>query len=255
VSTVKAWFPYRKGGGGLEIFGFPHAGAGSTVFAGLREALAQFDVALVPAVLPGRERRLRERPHCDMPALLADFEQMARASGFAPFEGDYALLGHCSGALVAYEIARLLERAPCAPPRLLVVSGSLPPPMIRDTGTSALSTPELFARTADLGGTPPALLQDPDFLDMIERPLRADWTLFDRYVHRPAEPLSTPVLAVRGAADPDVSAAALQRWRDETTEDFSTLELPAGHWPLGGDGSAALADAVPAALERTAPRA
>jgi surfactin synthase thioesterase subunit len=250
VSTAKAWFPYRKGGRETEIFGFPHAGAGATVFAGLREALAQRGVRLVPAVLPGRERRLREQPHQDMSALLAEFEAMARATDFEPFTGDYALLGHCSGALIAYEIARILEDAPCAPPRLLIVSGSLPPPLIRDTGTSALSTPDLFSRTADLGGTPPALLQDPAFLDMVERPLRADWTLFDHYVHQATTPLRTPVLAVRGAADPAVSDAALRRWRDETTGEFSTLELTAGHWPLAGKGSTALAEAVPAALGR-----
>lgn len=247
---MTAWFPFRKGGQEPEIFGFPHAGAGVTVFAGLREALARRGMRLVPAVLPGRERRLRERPHQDMSALLAEFEAMARASDYEPFTGDYALLGHCSGALIAYEIARILEDAPCAPPRLLIVSGSLPPPMIRHTGTSTLSTADLFSRTADLGGTAPALLQDPDFLDMVERPLRADWTLFDHYVHRATAPLRTPVLAVRGAADPDVSAAALRRWRNETTGEFSTLELASGHWPLAGAGSIALADAVPAALGR-----
>lgn len=250
VSTTRAWFPYRNHGSRLEIFGFPHAGAGSTAFGGLREAVSQRGAALVPAVLPGRERRLRERPHRDMDGLLADFAEMAAADGHVLFEGDYALLGHCSGALIAYEIARILENAPCRPPQLVVVSGSLPPDLIRDTGTSALSTRDLFAHTAALGGTPATLLDDPDFLEMIERPLRADWTLFDGYVHRPGAPLGAPVLAVRGSADPDVSDTALQQWRAVTTGEFSTLELPAGHWPLAGTGSTTLADEVLAVLAR-----
>ncbi|WP_431873302.1 thioesterase II family protein [Amycolatopsis sacchari] len=248
MPSARAWFPYRKPTDACELFAFAHAGAGSTVFSGLREALSGSCVALVPAVLPGRERRLRDAPHRDLPSLLAEFESMAIADEFSAFTGDYALLGHCSGAIVAFEIARLLEAAPCRGPRLLVVCSCLPPPLIRDTGTSRLPAGELFARTAELGGTPDALLADPEFLEMLERPLRADWELFDGYAHRPGPKLKTPILAVRGVDDPDLPAADLERWRDQTSGGFSTLELAAGHWALADAGAAVLAREIPAVL-------
>lgn len=244
MSTVRAWFPYRKDSSGIELFAFPHAGAGSTVFKYLREDLSGTGVTAVPAVLPGRERRLAEAPYEDMRSLLAAFEEMARADGYAAFMGDYALLGHCSGALVAYEIARLLERAPGRDPRLLVVCSCLPPPRIRNTGMSGLSTEELFRRTASMGGTPDRLLTNPDFLQMVERPLRADWVLFDGYVHDPAPKLSTPILAVRGVSDPDLGPGDLELWRDQTDGAFATTELRSGHWALTEAGSAELAQAV-----------
>ena len=37
-----------------------------------------------------------------------------------------------------------------------------------------------------MGGTPQTLMANPDFLDFVERPLRADWVLFDRYRYRPS---------------------------------------------------------------------
>ncbi|MGW4400385.1 thioesterase II family protein [Amycolatopsis nivea] len=248
MSTAKAWFPYRRKAGELELFSFAHAGAGSTVFSSLRQALARTGIAVAPAVLPGRERRLRDAPHREIGGLLAEFERMALADGAEAFAGEYALLGHCSGAIVAYEVARLLEAAPGPGPRLLVVVSCLPPPLIRDTGTSGLPTRELFARTAALGGTPDALLGNEDFLDMIERPLRADWELFDGYRHRPGPKLAAPILAVRGRDDPDLSAAELARWQDETTGSFSTLELDAGHWALTAAGAEVLAAEIPAEL-------
>lgn len=248
MSTVKAWFPYRRQASAFELFAFPHAGAGSTVFSVLREALLRRAVALVPAVLPGRERRLRETPHRDMDSLLAEFAGMAETDGFSAFTGEYALLGHCSGALVAFEIARMLERAPCRNPQLLVVCSCLPPPLIRDTGMSHLPTPEMFARTASMGGTPDTLMLDPDFLQMLERALRADWQLFDGYVYRPGAKLTTPILAIRGTDDPDLSADDLLLWRDQTHGSFSTLELESGHWALTSDGSAVLAEEIPAAF-------
>lgn len=248
MSKAGDWFPYRRSASDLELFAFAHAGAGSTVFGGLREALSAAGVTLVPAVLPGRERRLRDTPHREMGTLLDEFEQMARQDGFSAFAGEYALLGHCSGALVAFEVARLLEASPCADPRLLVVCSCLPPPLVRDTGTSALPTPELFARTASLGGTPEALLADPGFLEMIERPLRADWVLFDGYEYRPGPKLRTPILAIRGADDPDISSADLELWGEHTTGGCSTLELAAGHWALTPAGAQVLAREIPAEL-------
>jgi surfactin synthase thioesterase subunit len=248
MSTARAWFPYRKGSSGIELFAFPHAGAGSTVFKYLREDLSGTGITAVPAVLPGRERRLAETPYKDMSSLLVGFEEMAREDGYAAFMDDYALLGHCSGALVAYEIARLLERGPCRDPRLLVACSCPPPPRVRNTGMSELSTEELFRRTASMGGTPDRLMTNPDFLEMVERPLRADWVLFDGYVHEPTPKLSTPILAVRGVSDPDIRPGDLELWRDETDGGFATTELQSGHWALTEAGSAELAQAVQASL-------
>jgi surfactin synthase thioesterase subunit len=248
MSDVRVWFPYRKAGSGAEVFAFPHAGAGSTVFSALRQAFSGTELCLVPAVLPGRERRLRDAPHHDMESLLAEFEDMATQDGFSAFTGKYALLGHCSGALVAYEIARLLERSPCRNPALLVVISSLPPQLVRDTGISRLPTRELFARTASMGGTPDALLNDPDFLEMLERPLRADWQLSDGYRHRLGVRLATPVLAICGENDPELSAAEVELWREWTIGDFSTMELQSDHWALNEATSAVLARTILSAL-------
>jgi surfactin synthase thioesterase subunit len=218
------------------------------VFAFLREYLRDTDVMLTPAILPGRERRLSETPHRSMDTLLAEFEEVAHADGYSAFMGDYGLLGHCSGALVAYEVARILQRSPCRSPQLLVVCSCLPPPLVRDTGISGLPTEQLFSQTSSMGGTPSTLLGNPDFLQVLERPLRADWVLFDTYVHRASTPLTVPILAVRGADDPDLPAAVLERWRHETSEEFLAATLESGHWMLTEAGSRALARQIPAAL-------
>src|SRR5690348_3673960 len=140
MSSIEQWFPYRRAAGALELFAFPHAGAASPVFNDLREALRHDGVSLSAAVLPGHGRRLREAPHRTMKALLADVAAMAHADRYAAFQGDYALLGHCSGALVAYEVAKLLVGAPCRNPRLLVVCGCLGPRLVFDTGMGRLPT-------------------------------------------------------------------------------------------------------------------
>lgn len=248
MSTFEKWFPYRKGTGSLELYAFPHIGAGPTLFHALREALRLKGVAVTAALLPGRGRRLRETPHRTMDGLLADFEDMAKRDGFSAFMGDYGLIGHCSGSLVAYEIAKLLVRSPCRNPQLLVVCSCLPPFLIRDTGTSQLSTEEMFARTAALGGTADALMADPGLLEVLEPPLRADWEIFDGYVHRASARLPVPILAVRGTKDSSVPAADLRLWQEQTSGMFLTAEVESDHWVLTEEGSSALAREIPAAL-------
>lgn len=248
MSVVDTWFPYRKGTGNVELFAFPHTGAASTVFTHLRRVLEPDGIALSAAVLPGHGRRVREEPHRSMDTLLADFADAAGRDGYSAFQGEYALLGHCSGALIIYEIAQLLVRSPCRNPRLLVVCNCPPPPLIYDSGMSRLPTEELLARTASMGGTPAALMADPDFRTVLERPLRADWMLSDEYVYRPCAPLPVPMLAVRGADDPFVDATDLPLWGEHTSTTFRTAEVGTGHWSLTEAASVKLGDQIRSAL-------
>lgn len=243
MSTFGTWFPYRRSG--IELFAFPHAGAGSSAFNNLRELLKPDGIAVSGAVLPGRGRRLREPPHRRIEPVLRELGKAFVQDEYSAFQGEYALLGHCSGSLIAYEVARLLVSASCRNPSLLVVCSCLPPQLIFDTGVGRLPTRALIQQTAAMGGTPKEVLDDPDFRAVLERPLRADWELFDAYAPTPgAAPLPVPVLGVRGTDDPNCEARFLEQWRPLTSASFRTVELSSGHWALDGDGAVELAAAI-----------
>ncbi|KHL08948.1 surfactin synthase thioesterase subunit [Mumia flava] len=248
MSPVDRLFPYRKATDGFELFAFPHVGAGPTLFHALRAAAAQEGVAVSGALLPGRGRRVREAPHRTVDALLAEIEEVARDDGSAAFSGDYGLLGHCSGSLIAFEVARLLVRLPCANPRLLVICSCRPPEVIPDTGTSRLPRADMLERTAALGGMPDALFADQDLLDLLEQPLRADWEIFDRYVYEPGPALPFPILAARGAHDLTVPPEEQPRWQAHTHRPLQTVELPTDHWMLSDEGSRRLAREIATAV-------
>ncbi|WP_406859435.1 alpha/beta fold hydrolase [Streptomyces sp. HUAS MG47] len=248
MSPIDRLFPYRRETDGFELFAFPHVAAGPTLFHSLRETAGEAGISVTGALLPGRGRRVREAPHRSIPSLLAEIEEAARCDDFAAFSGDYGLLGHCSGSLVALEIARLLVRLPCANPQLLVVCSCRPPELVPDTGTSRLSREDMFARTAALGGLPDALLADRDFLDLLERPMRADWEVFDGYVHTGSPALPVPILTARGADDPTVPAAEQPLWKAQTRALFRSVELKTDHWMLSDEGSRALTHEIAATL-------
>jgi surfactin synthase thioesterase subunit len=248
--TFESWFPFRRPAAGPELFAFPHVGAGPSLFNPLRAALRERGLALAGALPPGRGRRVRERPHAAMDAFVAEFEEVSRRDGFAAFCGEYCLVGHSSGALAAFEIARMLLRSPCRAPRALVLCSCLPPPLVGDSGISRLPGPEVLARTVALGGTAPAVLADRDFVEMMTPTLRADWAVLDGYADPADGPLPVPILAVRGSRDTTVPAEDLERWKAQTSREFETAEVEADHWVLTPEGSARLAELIPDFLAR-----
>lgn len=255
MPTFETWIPYRRAASGFELFAFPHIAAGPTLFHPVRAALAAVGVTLTATLPPGRGRRLRESPHRSMAGLVAEFAEMAREDGYAAFQGEYGLLGHCSGSLLAYEVAKILIDAPCRNPALLVACSCLPPGLIRDTGTSRLPVDEMFARTAALGGTADALLDDPGFREAMAAPMRADWEIFDGYSDTSPATLPVPILAVRGLDDTSVPTADLRGWQDHSGYPLRTAEVDADHWVLTPGGSAMVAREILAALSVAAGRA
>ena len=89
------------------------------------------------------------------------------------------------GALLAFEVVRELERRG-GDILALIVSGC-PAPHLRATRTNPAprTDAELVDQLRSWGGTPAELLDDPEFMALALRPLRADLALCDRYRSRP----------------------------------------------------------------------
>ncbi|MER7186884.1 alpha/beta fold hydrolase [Streptomyces hyaluromycini] len=225
-----AWLPFGAPVGGQpKLLCLPHAGAGASVYRSWAEGLERRGVAGCPVQPPGRERRLPEAPFTDVGPLARELAREIVTTVAGPF----ALLGHSTGALSAFETARELRRIGGPQPLHLFVSGRGAPqiPLARHDLT-ALSLTELAEVLRRLGGTPEAVLSEPSLLAALQPVLAADFRVNEIYDHRPEPPLATPVTAFTGSLDTGADLPVVSAWRTQTSASFRLHVLSGGHFAL-----------------------
>jgi len=208
--------------GALRLFCFPHAGGGAAAFKAWSQPLARSAVVM-PMHLP------RQNEPKGMSAVV-----LALGDSIRPYlDEPFAFFGHSMGAIVAFELARLLRRRHQPGPRLIVASaarapqfrrGHVPPPEPAEA--------EFVDALRRLEGTPPDVLDNPNLLQLVLPALRADAAIYRHYVYSEEPPLDCPIRAYGGAQDPNVRREHLEGWAEQTTAAFALRVFPGGHFYL-----------------------
>jgi medium-chain acyl-[acyl-carrier-protein] hydrolase len=212
----------------LRLFCFPYAGGAANVF-------HQWSSLLPPSIEvcavqpPGRGSRLLEEPFTDLVELVR-----AAAGALLPYmDRPFALFGHSMGALVAFELARLLRREWLRGPLCLFVGGRCAP-QIPETRPPlhALPEPQLLKELELMNGTPEEVLAHPDLMKLMLPLLRGDFSVAETYRYTDEPPLDCPITAFGGLGDVGVSRQGLEAWEAQTRVAFSLHMLAGDHFFL-----------------------
>jgi medium-chain acyl-[acyl-carrier-protein] hydrolase len=209
----------------LRLFCFPYAGGGTTVFQSWAKQLsAHIEVCAVQ--LNGRGARFRETPFTRLRPLV-----QAAAQGLAPhFDKPFAFFGHSMGALIAFELTRLLRREGLPLPLRLFVSGCKAPHLPPHAPMYDLPEPELIAELKRLNGTPREVFENPDLLKMVLPLIRADFAVCQTYRYADEPPLPLPLTAFGSLLDAESTHDDISQWRRHTSSTFSQWMLPGDHF-------------------------
>lgn len=212
----------------LRLFCFPYGGGAARAYRPWGQTLPpEIDVCAIQ--LPGRGNRLREPPLTKMPLAV---ELVAREI-VSMLDRPYAFFGHSMGAILGFEVARLLRRRGQQLPTHLFVSGHRAPQIPKtEPYTYNLSDEEFIAELHRLNGTPVEVLEHPDMMQIMLPLLRADFESIQTYSYTHEPPLDCPITALGGLTDPDVSRATLEPWREQTTAAFNLKMFPGDHFFL-----------------------
>jgi len=184
-------------------------------------------VELAILQLPGREAMFGSPMYLSMKSLIAALAPIVIAQTEKPF----AFFGHSLGAHVGFELARELRNRNEPLPRGLLASGSRAPHLpSRRKALHNLSTPELIAELRRYGGTPEAVLQNQELMDLFLPPLRADLCIFETMQHEAGAPFDFPIAAFGGRTDHRTDLDEIEAWREHTTGRFTVEFFDGGHF-------------------------
>jgi medium-chain acyl-[acyl-carrier-protein] hydrolase len=178
-----------------------------------------------------------------MEALVSSLADAVEHSLATPF----ALFGMCSGAVVAFELARELRRRDRPGPTRLLVAAQRAPHLRAALGEGAADGLDPRERVDALGGTDPVVLEHPELMALLEPVLQADFRLIDSYEYRPEAPLECPITAFGPDRDRYLEPSAVQAWSEETSGAFEHVTLSGDHL-FSGPAWRALAESVAASL-------
>jgi surfactin synthase thioesterase subunit len=199
----------------------PFAG-GNAWAVGDFEAAVPASAGIAAMQYPGRGPRSSHQPASSVEEL---------ASQLAPelaSREPVALFGHSFGALVAFELARLLEGTG-TPAAVLVASAAPAPGHSRDRTSHLLDDDGMVELLRSRGGTLPELLESPELLEMMIPVIRSDFALGNAYVST-ARLQDTPIFAFGGRDDAAVPAEGLWHWADRTERWGGSDLFDGGHF-------------------------
>ncbi|MEU6809445.1 alpha/beta fold hydrolase [Streptomyces sp. NPDC046831] len=236
-----------EGEGAPELVCFPHSGGSAGWYRPLAAELAP-DVRVLAVQYPGRQERHDEPAVTDLHELA---DRVAQVLAAVPAAAPRIFFGHSMGAILAYEVAlRLGEQGPAT----LIASGRPAPSRVRLTTSYLLDDEALAGQISWLGGTAAELLANAEMRALLLPLIRSDYQASETYRPRPGGPLSCPLIALGGDADPVAPLDDVRSWSRHTTGPFRLETLPGGHFYLQ-DQWPAVADLVRAAVPRASAKA
>ena len=231
VDTLRSkWFldPTRNTDAKARLFCLPFAGGAASMYWAIAKQLSP-EVKVIPIELPGRAGRLREPPYETIEELVHDL-----VIEFQPaFDTPFAILGHSMGALIAFELARAIERVGTPNLRQIILGAFPAPERIGDRmKISDLPDNEFLANLKRrYGFKPPSESASYNaILSLMLPTMRADLAMIERYQYQRTEPLSLSVSGYVGQEDLAVSADMMSGWQTVTQKPFSVKEIAGDHY-------------------------
>ena len=224
TTWVKRYVP--KPAAGARLFCFPHAGVGAATFLRWSQQLPD-PIEVCSIELPGRQSRRDEEPFTRMDPLVE-----ALGGAIEPLlDKPFALFGNSMGALVAFELSRLLRRrGRSLPEHLFLCARPAPDAPAAHEPVHQLPESEFIEKIrAYYGGIPQVILDEPTLLAMTLPTLRADLEVVETYEHRPEAPLDCDFSVFAGTEDRSIQEESLAAWSNHTTGECDVTFLQGNH--------------------------
>jgi surfactin synthase thioesterase subunit len=231
----------------LTVVAIPFAGADRYCYRVLQTA-SPSNWKWVVLDLPGRGPRGKEQRLLAITEMVEDLHQSLRQQ--LP-KGPYVVLGHSMGAILAYELMRLLGARGMALPFGALLSSIAAPGVPRTRFVSHLPSTEFWDVMRSYNGVPEGIASNPALRDYFEPVLRADFAAIERYRPQGGVVEALPLqLALRWGNTEKLEDADMKQWSQASSLEVDFKQHPGGHFYLFNTPELVIADLVKLALRQ-----
>lgn len=217
---------------------FPYAGGGPSSYIPWASSIPA-DYELLILQMPGRAARFGETPIDDIHELFP-----LLVENFKPFTDlPYVFFGHSLGSRIAFGLMKSMERLGFPLPVHFIASGSRAPHIEADRDSVLHMNDVQFKEyLRDLGGTPPEILENQEFLDLLMPILKADFRLSETCVFSPNCAYDCPISVFTGVEDTDISEEQLAGWQQFFQHKMALTRFSGGHFFIDEHRSSVVAE-------------
>lgn len=227
MSKISDWFiPFKQEKDSyVRLFCFHYGGGSASAYREWVKDLLDY-VDLIAIQLPGRESRFGEPLLSNVPQVVSELYK-----NFDPYlSKPFVLFGHSIGALIAFELTRLLRKHGAPKPKHLIVSGTKAPQVpLKRPIIHNLPDPKLTEEIRKYNGIPNDILENQELMSIFLPIIRADFSVSETYQYIAEEALDCPITALGGLSDDFFDSADLLEWKTQTSS-FEYHLLPGDHF-------------------------
>lgn len=210
----------------LRIFCFPYAGGSASMYNDWAEYFpTNADVFAIQA--PGRETRFNEAPINDIKELIEGLSQAI----FPYLDVPYIFIGHSNGALIAFELARMLQRLGNFKLRHICLSAKRAPHLPPNKEPIFDLPYDKFIEELRVFSTiPESVLNDPKMMEVFMPMLRADFGLADLHNFMDGQLLKANATLFWGKDDKDIPNEDVLAWKKHILGKIESIGFEGGHF-------------------------
>lgn len=210
----------------MRLFCFPYAGGSAQLYHKWAAKLPA-TVEVCPIQLPGRGNRMKDAPFQHVTPLVKAISKAILPYLHKPF----SFFGYSMGAIIGFELTRLLQAEYGLKPLHLFVAGRTAPQVVIDKPhTYHLPDAEFLESLKDLNGTPKELMANAELMQLMIPLLRADFEVCQTYSYVPGPRLDCPMTVYGGTQDEHVSLEDYEAWQAQTTGPFKLKMFEGDHF-------------------------
>lgn len=146
----------------------------------------------------------------------------------------YIFFGHSMGAMICFELTRLISQNQLQQPNHLFISSCRAPHLglfeSNRPSFQKITDDQLVEQLVSFQGIPPYYLNHAELLQDWLLEVRRHLIFCERYSYKQGASIQVPMTVFGGTTDPLVDKKSLKAWRVHTNDTFQSFFLPGNHF-------------------------